>query len=71
MTRQSSAAIRDRRAPPQSAEVGPAAYCTKEPIRAQHPINARSETAAKSGMFRRALKQRRYLAPDKAEQGRF
>jgi putative SOS response-associated peptidase YedK len=37
-------------------------YWTKEPTRAQRPINARSETAAKPGMFRRALEQRRCLA---------
>jgi putative SOS response-associated peptidase YedK len=30
-------------------------YWTKEPTRAQRPINARSETAAQSGMFRGAL----------------
>jgi putative SOS response-associated peptidase YedK len=38
-------------------------YWTKEPTRAQRPINARSETAAKSGMFHRALEQRRCLVP--------
>ena len=30
-------------------------YWTKEPTKAKRPINARSETAAKSGMFRSAL----------------
>jgi putative SOS response-associated peptidase YedK len=30
-------------------------YWTKEPTWAHGPINARSETAVKSGMFRRAL----------------
>jgi putative SOS response-associated peptidase YedK len=46
--------------------VGPAdllPYWTKEPTRARRPINARSETAAKSGMFRRALERRRCLVP--------
>jgi putative SOS response-associated peptidase YedK len=38
-------------------------YWTKEPTRAQRPINARSETAAKSGMFRGALSQRRCIVP--------
>lgn len=38
-------------------------YWTKEPTRAQRPINARSETAPTSGMFRRALAQRRCLVP--------
>src|SRR5215472_17609267 len=38
-------------------------YWTKEPTRAQRPINARSETAATSGMFKRALAQRRCLVP--------
>jgi len=33
------------------------------PTRAQRPINARSETAATSGMFKRALAQRRCLVP--------
>jgi putative SOS response-associated peptidase YedK len=36
-------------------------YWTKEPTKAQRPINARSETAAKSGMFRAALAQRRCI----------
>jgi putative SOS response-associated peptidase YedK len=36
-------------------------YWTKEPTKAQQPINARSETAAKSGMFRVALAQRRCI----------
>jgi putative SOS response-associated peptidase YedK len=34
-------------------------YWSKEPAKAQRPINARCETAAKSGMFRGALAQRR------------
>jgi putative SOS response-associated peptidase YedK len=38
-------------------------YWTKEPTRAQRPINARSETAPKSGMFRCALERRRCLVP--------
>jgi putative SOS response-associated peptidase YedK len=38
-------------------------HWTKEPTRAQRPINARSETAAKSGMFRGALSQRRCIVP--------
>ena len=38
-------------------------YWTKEPTRAQRPINARSETAAKSGMFKDALSRRRCLVP--------
>src|SRR5262249_30279264 len=32
-----------------------------KPTKAQRPIDARSETAATSGMFKRALEQRRYL----------
>ena len=38
-------------------------HWTKEPTKAQRPINARSETAAKSGMFRGALSQRRCIVP--------
>jgi hypothetical protein len=38
-------------------------HWTKEPTRAERPINARSETAAKSGMFRGALSQRRCIVP--------
>jgi putative SOS response-associated peptidase YedK len=38
-------------------------HWTKAPTRAQRPINARSETAAKSGMFRGALSQRRCIVP--------
>ncbi len=38
-------------------------YCTKEPVRAQRPINARAETVSKSGMFRRAFEQRRAIVP--------
>jgi len=38
-------------------------YWTKEPVKAQHPINARAETVAKSGMFRRAFEQRRAIVP--------
>jgi hypothetical protein len=34
---------------------------TEEPTRAQRPINARSETAAKSGRLRGALSQRRCI----------
>ena len=33
-------------------------YWTKEPVRTQRPINARAETVATSGMFRRAFEQR-------------
>jgi putative SOS response-associated peptidase YedK len=36
-------------------------YWTKEPTKARRPINARSETAAKSGMFRGALARRRCI----------
>jgi putative SOS response-associated peptidase YedK len=36
-------------------------YWTKEPTKMQQPINARSETAAKSGMFRGPLAQRRCI----------
>jgi putative SOS response-associated peptidase YedK len=36
-------------------------YWTKEPTKAKRPINARSETAAKSGMFRGGLSQRRCI----------
>jgi putative SOS response-associated peptidase YedK len=43
--------------------VGLLPYWTKEPTRAQRPINARSGTAAKSGMFRGALSQRRCIVP--------
>ncbi len=38
-------------------------YWTKEPAKARKPINARSETAATSGMFRAALKSRRAIVP--------
>ena len=38
-------------------------YWTKEPTKAQRPINARAETVAKSGMFRRAFEQRRCIVP--------
>ncbi len=38
-------------------------YWTKEPVRAQRPINARADTVAKSGMFRRAFQQRRAIVP--------
>jgi putative SOS response-associated peptidase YedK len=38
-------------------------YWTKEPARARRPINARSETAATSGMFKDALARRRCLVP--------
>jgi putative SOS response-associated peptidase YedK len=36
-------------------------YWTKEPSKARRPINARSETAATSGMFKDALARRRCL----------
>jgi putative SOS response-associated peptidase YedK len=39
------------------------AYWTKEPSKAGRPINARSETAATSGMFKDALARRRCLVP--------
>jgi putative SOS response-associated peptidase YedK len=32
-------------------------------VKALRPINARAETVAKSGMFRRAVEQRRCLVP--------
>jgi putative SOS response-associated peptidase YedK len=35
-------------------------YWTKEPARARRPINARSETAATSGMFKDAFARRRW-----------
>jgi putative SOS response-associated peptidase YedK len=38
-------------------------YWTKVPARARRPINARSETAATSGMFKDALARRRCLVP--------
>jgi putative SOS response-associated peptidase YedK len=38
-------------------------YWTKAPAKARKPINARSETAATSGMFRAALKNRRAIVP--------
>jgi hypothetical protein len=38
-------------------------YWTKEPAKARRPINARSETAATSGMFKDALARRRCLVP--------
>ena len=38
-------------------------YWTKEVAKARKPINARSETAATSGMFRAALKSRRPIVP--------
>jgi hypothetical protein len=38
-------------------------YWTKELSRARRPINARSETAATSGMFKDALARRRCLVP--------
>jgi putative SOS response-associated peptidase YedK len=38
-------------------------HWTKEPTRAQRPINVRSETVAESGMFRGALSQRRSIVP--------
>jgi putative SOS response-associated peptidase YedK len=36
-------------------------YWTKEPTKVQRPINARSATAARSGMYRGALAQRRCI----------
>lgn len=36
---------------------------TKDPARAQRPINARSETLATSGLFRSAFKARRCIVP--------
>ena len=36
---------------------------TKEPTKAQRPINARCETVAASGLFRGALKARRCIVP--------
>jgi putative SOS response-associated peptidase YedK len=39
---------------------------TKEPAKAQRPINARSETAGTSGFFRGALKARRCIVPTDA-----
>lgn len=38
-------------------------HWTKDPARAQKPINARSETVATSGLFRSAFAQRRCLVP--------
>jgi putative SOS response-associated peptidase YedK len=38
-------------------------YWTKEPIKAKRPINARAETVATSGMFRRAFEARRCIVP--------
>ncbi len=38
-------------------------HWTKEPVKAQRPINARAETVATSGMFRRAFEQRRAIVP--------
>jgi putative SOS response-associated peptidase YedK len=38
-------------------------YWTKEPAKARRPINARSETAATSGMFKDALARRCCLVP--------
>jgi len=38
-------------------------HWTKDPARAQRPINARAETVAKSGMFRGAFAQRRCIVP--------
>ena len=36
---------------------------TKEPTKAQRPINARAETIATSGLFRSAFKARRCIVP--------
>jgi putative SOS response-associated peptidase YedK len=38
-------------------------YWMKDPAHARHPINARAETVATSGMFRGAFAQRRALVP--------
>ena len=38
-------------------------YFTKDPGHARRPINARAETVAKSGMFRRAFELRRAIVP--------
>ena len=38
-------------------------YFTKDPIHARRPINARAETVATSGMFRRAFELRRAIVP--------
>jgi putative SOS response-associated peptidase YedK len=38
-------------------------YWTKEPTKAQRPINARSEIVATSGMFKRAFQARRCIVP--------
>ncbi len=38
-------------------------YWTKEPVKAQRPVNARAETVATSGIFRRAFEQRRAIVP--------
>jgi putative SOS response-associated peptidase YedK len=57
------AAIRHRRPAPRPAEVGLAALLDQGPSKARRPINARSETAAKLGMFKHALARRRCLVP--------
>ena len=38
-------------------------HWSKDPPKTKHPINARAETVATSGMFRRAFAQRRCLVP--------
>jgi putative SOS response-associated peptidase YedK len=38
-------------------------HWSKDPPKTKHPINARAETVATSGMFHRAFAQRRRLAP--------
>ena len=38
-------------------------YFTKDPVHARRPINARAETVATSGMFRRAFELRRAIVP--------
>jgi putative SOS response-associated peptidase YedK len=38
-------------------------YFTKDPVHARRPINAHTESAAKSGMFPRAFELRRAIAP--------
>src|SRR5262245_31093308 len=38
-------------------------FWTKDPTKAQRPINARAETVATSGLFRRAFESRRCIVP--------
>ena len=44
-------------------------YFTKNPVHARRPINARAETVATSGMFRRAFELRRAIVPADAFYG--